>query len=171
MKRQILILILTTSLNFVAACTSLKEGLIGSEHENVLPFAEQTVNSLGGEKLDFRESEFAYLRVLYDEEADPLSTLSEQLRMADDFRSGIVEYSVELLRVAEMSISEEKQVQEYAELEREEAEVVNGLTVARLQVVVWARAHQAMADGVKDPGNWLELALQAAESTKRVLTL
>jgi len=326
---------------FVTGCTTVNENLFGHEYENVLPFAEQTVKSIGGDKLDFQAREFAYLRVLYDQDASPISELSEQLQLADSFRSGIVRYSVELLRIAEMNMSEEEQVREYAdtfetmrqsghdrlqvsqeqfdtaiagiraqttllgalrtaqpvidqagenfddfvrqiadvslvaavnyldtaiedhfeifmnynrimvvrrdeilagltllrdyrlgdssaldrlrdaniilnkeieipaspteaqlktiedyllaetrrdrelvsymaddvtaylqahaEVEREEAEILAGLSVARLQVVAWTRAHQAMAQGVKDPGNWLDLALQAAEKTKRIL--
>ncbi len=343
MSRIIRVIILVASFNLITACASVSENVFGSEHENVMPFAEQTVQSLGGENLDFRAAEFGYLRVLYDEEALPLAKLSEQLQLADRFRSGIVQYSVELLRIAEMPGAEEAQVSAYAatfmdirpqfvtwlqvdegeydavvesiraettllgalrkaqplldrggqkfddfalqieevtlvaavayldatiedhfeifmdynklsvirrdeilagltllrkyrrgderaldqlreakivlnkdlaipssptetqlraiedyllaetrvdhelanymsadvtaylqahaELEREEAEVLAALTVARLQIVAWTRAHQAMSQGVKDPGNWLKIALAAAERTKQVLTL
>ena len=308
-----------------------------------MPFAEQTVKLLGGEKLDFREKEFGYLRVLYDKDARPLSDLTQQLQAADEFRNGIVSYSVELLRIAEMRGTEGAQIREYAdafakmlpqfvvelnvdgeqydavieqiraestllgalreaqplidrvgdefdgfvqeisevslvaavdfldvtiedhfeifmnfnkltvvrrdeilvgmtllreyrlgdsdslerlreakivlnkeiaipksatevqlqaiedylltetrtaqelmnymsadiaaylqaraELEREESEVLQALIVARSQVVAWTRAHQAMAQGVKDPGKFLEIALQTAQKTKQVLAL
>jgi hypothetical protein len=89
--RIILVVIFIASFNFVTACATVNENLFGNEHENVLPFAEQTVSSLGGERLDFRATEFGYLRVLYDQGARPLSALSDQLQLADDFRSGVVQ--------------------------------------------------------------------------------
>jgi hypothetical protein len=319
----------------------LKTSLVGTEHENILPFATQTVASLGGERLNFRESELTFLRVLYDEDAKELSELSRKMELADDLKSEIVQYSLELLRIAEMNGSEQDRVAEYVvalgaigdrtpfqldieptvlnaivasireqetllaalrkadplierageqfdalaqqieeqelvaavqyldstiqqhfavflefnaamverrdellegftlvgqyrrgdssaatrlrelnvilnkdiavpdaltesqlariegyllseaqrdkeliaflavdvdaylgtrvELEREEAEVLAALNAARLQVVAWTRSHQAMADGVKNPGTWLEVAMQAAQQTKQLL--
>ena len=55
----------------------------------------------------------------------------------------------------------------HAELDREEAEVIDGLNVARLQIVAWTRAHQAMAHGAKEPGKWLKVAMDAAIAMKR----
>lgn len=54
---------------------------------------------------------------------------------------------------------------------RSRSEVLSALTVARLQIVAWTRAHQAMAQGVKDPGKFLEIALQTAEKAKQALAL
>jgi len=56
-----------------------------------------------------------------------------------------------------------------AELDRTEAEVINDLTLARLQFVTWARAHQALANGVQDPGKWMELAIKGAKVVGEVL--
>jgi hypothetical protein len=56
----------------------------------------------------------------------------------------------------------------HEELNREEAEVIDGLNVARLQIVAWSRAHQAMAHGAKEPGKWLKVAMDAAIATQPV---
>lgn len=42
-----------------------------------------------------------------------------------------------------------------AELEREEKEILESLDLALRQVVAWVRAHEALANGVRDPGKWL----------------
>lgn len=56
-----------------------------------------------------------------------------------------------------------------AELDRKETELLNGLALARIQFVTWARAHQALANGVKDPGKWMELAVNAAKLVRQAL--
>jgi hypothetical protein len=48
------------------------------------------------------------------------------------------------------------------ELDRKEAEIFDALTVARLQIATWTLAHQALANGVKTPGEWMELSVGAA---------
>ena len=54
------------------------------------------------------------------------------------------------------------------ELDRELAEINDGLHVARRQVVAWIRGHQALADGVRDPGKWLKAIFQVAEGVRSV---
>ena len=54
------------------------------------------------------------------------------------------------------------------ELENEVAEVQRGLNVARKQIVGWIRGHQALANGVRDPGKWLKAIFQVAEGVKKV---
>ena len=49
----------------------------------------------------------------------------------------------------------------HAELDAKVLEVLNNIGVARLQFHSWARAHQALANGVKEPGKWMELAIKA----------
>ena len=49
----------------------------------------------------------------------------------------------------------------HAELDAKVIEVLNNISVARLQFHSWARAHQALANGVKEPGEWMELAIKA----------
>ncbi len=49
----------------------------------------------------------------------------------------------------------------YKELDAKVAEVLNNISIARLQFHSWARAHQALANGVEKPGEWMELAIKA----------
>jgi len=55
-----------------------------------------------------------------------------------------------------------------AELDRKETEVLADMGLARVQFVTWSRAHQALAAGVKDPGEWMELSIKAAKIVKEV---
>jgi len=55
-----------------------------------------------------------------------------------------------------------------AELEREEAEVLADLNIARAQIAGWSQAHQAMANGAKEPGKWLKVVTDAARAVKGV---
>lgn len=99
----------------ISGCTTVKQGLVGEEHANVLPFAEQTVTSLAVERIDFRESEFAYLRAISEPDADEIKNLRKLLAQADEFRDEVIYYSVELVRIAEMNATEDARVQEYAD--------------------------------------------------------
>jgi hypothetical protein len=56
-----------------------------------------------------------------------------------------------------------------AELDRTEADVMAGMGLARMQILTWARAHQALAAGVKDPGSWMELSVKAAKLVGKAL--
>ncbi len=66
----------------------------------------------------------------------------------------------------------ERDVSDYiatrAELDAEEAEILGGLTLARRQIVAWIRAHQQLADGVRDPGKFFGAVLRVAEGLKRI---
>ena len=66
----------------------------------------------------------------------------------------------------------QKDVDDYfatrAELDREIAEVTEGLAIARRQVVGWIRGHQALANGIRDPGRWLKAIFQVAEGVRKV---
>jgi hypothetical protein len=327
------------ALGATAGCATVKEGLVGDEYANVLPFAEQTVASMAVERIDFRDTEFIYLRAISKLNSPEIENLQKLLALADEFRDEIIYYSIDLVSVAEMDLPDELRVQEYAdaleimrqrssavldvsdvefdeidaeirsqedflaalraaqplidragehfedmireieeqalvdavthldnvienhysvfmsyndvmiqrrddlltglslireyrlgneramiefrelslilnrdlevpdapsakdldmlekyllnqmerdnqvvaylnvdvdayfkahaELDREEAEVIDGLNVARLQIVAWARAHQAMANGAKDPGRWLKIAMDAASAMRR----
>lgn len=56
-----------------------------------------------------------------------------------------------------------------AELDKKEAEVFDALTVARLQIATWTLAHQALGNGVKTPGEWMGLSVEAAKLAGSVL--
>ena len=55
------------------------------------------------------------------------------------------------------------------ELDRKEGEIIDSLSLARLQFVTWARSHQALANGVKEPGKWMGLSLKAGKLLGRAL--
>ena len=56
-----------------------------------------------------------------------------------------------------------------AELDRKEAEVIASLGLARLQFLTWARSHQALANGVEEPGKWMELSVKAGKLLSKAL--
>ena len=56
-----------------------------------------------------------------------------------------------------------------SELEQEVSELSAGIRFSRLQVSAWMQAHEALANGVKDPGKWLSAALGVAGSARHVL--
>ena len=85
----------------ISGCSTVKEGFVGEKHENVLPFAEQTVESLAVERINFRESEFTYLRAISEPGAPEVENLRKLLALADEFRDEAVYYSVDLVRVVD----------------------------------------------------------------------
>ena len=96
-------------------CTTVREGLVGQEYAYLMPFAEQTVSSMGIERIDFRENEFTYLRQIIDADSPEVESLQNLLGMVDDFRDRIVYYSVEVVRVGETAGTEEERVQDFAD--------------------------------------------------------
>lgn len=49
-----------------------------------------------------------------------------------------------------------------AELDRKEIEILEALTIARLQIETWTQAHHALSRGVKKPGELMQLTVNAA---------
>jgi len=68
--------------------------------------------------------------------------------------------NTELIR--ELALDKSDYRQTLAELDHQEAKILVELSVARLQFATWSRAHQALAAGVKNPGEWMELSIGAA---------
>ena len=99
----------------VAGCSTVKKGLVGETQENVVPFAEQTVISLGAERVDFRNTEIVYLRLIADPTAFEIVNLRRLLALTDEFREEIILYSIELVRIAEMRGTEEEKIDTYAD--------------------------------------------------------
>ena len=50
-----------------------------------------------------------------------------------------------------------------SELDRKELEVLEDLTIARLQIETWTQAHHALSKGVKKPGELMQLTVKAAK--------
>ena len=104
----------------ITGCSTVREGLVGEVHENVVPFAEQTIISLAAERIDFRDSEFTYLRSIYDPTDHEIVNLRNLLALTDEFRDAVILYSVELVRIAEMSVTEEEKVKSDEETKTDE---------------------------------------------------
>lgn len=56
-----------------------------------------------------------------------------------------------------------------SELDAAEKIVYQDLGLARLQMLTWARAHQALANGVREPGKWLDGTVQVAKAVGSIL--
>lgn len=70
--------------------------------------------------------------------------------------------------IAEMHLDSANYEKARNELYQREAELRAALNIARVQITTWALAHQALANGVKDPGEWMELSIKAAELVRDV---
>ncbi len=71
-----------------------------------------------------------------------------------------IKYST--LLIAEMDNDYATYEKTRAELDRKELEVLEALTIARLQIETWTQAHNALASGVKKPGELMQLTVKAA---------
>jgi len=72
-----------------------------------------------------------------------------------------IKYST--LLIAEMETDYANYVKTRAELDQKEIEVLEALTIARLQIETWTQAHHALANGVKKPGDLMQLTVNAAK--------
>ena len=78
-----------------------------------------------------------------------------------------ISHSTSLLSEMDKDVADYKETR--AELDKKETEVFEALSVARLQIATWTQAHQALANGVKDPGEWMELSIKAAKLVSSVI--
>jgi hypothetical protein len=74
-----------------------------------------------------------------------------------------VELADNTVVIKELALDKSDYRETLAELDRQEAKILAELSVARLQFATWARAHQALATGVKHPAAWMELSVAAAK--------
>ena len=114
-KRVLSVTCILFATGIVVGCSTVRTGLVGGTHENIVPFAEQTVISLAAERIDFRDSEFTYLRSISDPTSREIVNLRRLLALTDEFRDAIILYSIELVRIAEMTVTEEEKVEAYAD--------------------------------------------------------
>ena len=70
--------------------------------------------------------------------------------------------------IAEMQADSANYEKARNELDRKEAELRASLNIARVQITTWTLAHQPLANGVKDPGEWMELSIKAAKLVRDV---
>ncbi len=129
-------LALYSTLLLSQGCETIADKLVGSEYEEITPFAQKTVEVLAVDHIQIRESELLHLR----------KRIKQSNTLITEMRPDYADYE----RVRE-------------ELDRKELELRASLKVARVQITTWTLAHQALANGVKDPGEWLELSVKAAE--------
>jgi hypothetical protein len=99
----------------IAAGCSSSSGFRSTEHEDVTPFAQKTVEVLGLQNIQLRDNELVYLRDYVDSDFVELDQLQAMLERTDAFRDRVISYSVDLVRVTEMYDSEADKVAAYAD--------------------------------------------------------
>jgi len=99
-----------------SGCTTVREGLVGEEHEDVGPFAEATVELMTVAKIDFRDTELVYLRRYYDANEAALQGLTEVLNRIDEYRDNIASYSLALVRISVSNPTDAEKCNELADL-------------------------------------------------------
>ncbi len=72
----------------------------------------------------------------------------------------------ELLELLDRDVADYKAT--HVELDIEEQEILDGLELARRQALSWVRAHEDLAEGVRNPGRWLAGVFQVADAYKRL---
>lgn len=72
-----------------------------------------------------------------------------------------IKYST--LLIAELNTDYENYEKTRAELDQKEVEILESLTIVRLQIETWTQAHHALASGVKKPGDLMQLTVSAAK--------
>ena len=86
---------------------------------------------------------------------------SDRARIIDKLRA-----ENELLELLDRDVADYKAT--HAELDTEEQEILDGLELARRQAMSWVRAHEDLAEGVRNPGRWLAGVFQVADAYKRL---
>ena len=84
----------------------------------------------------------------------------KQLAVLEDDLSERLQHSTTL--IGQLDGDYANYVNARTELDLKEDEIRHALTIARLQIETWTRAHHALAHGVKEPGELMELTLDAA---------
>lgn len=100
---------------FIQGCETLNKGVYGTEHAEITPFAQKTVEIIGVSNMLLRDDEFVWLRAFADDDFAELDRLQSLLAVLDFFRSNIVSYSVELVRVSEVYGSGPTAVEAFAD--------------------------------------------------------
>lgn len=113
-RLHLLLLVSLLSVGGVA-CSTLKS----TERANLIPFAAQTVSSLGVKPVYFRDD--VHLRAHFDPSAPEVVALRTALAEATRFQLEVVDYSVELLSISQSLDSEKGKVDELAVLVEREA--------------------------------------------------
>lgn len=99
----------------VSGCASNSNMWRSSEHAEITPFAQQTLQVLGVENIQVRDNELLYLRMYVSDDFKQLDLLQERLRILDAIRDRAIDYSIELLSITEDYYRESERVAAYAE--------------------------------------------------------
>jgi len=106
---------LLSALLLTQGCQTVTEGFTAQEHAEFTPFAQKTVEVIGVDNIQLRDDELIYLRSYADESFVQLDRLQELLNQTEVFRSKVILYSVELVRVSEIYTTEEEMIAAFAQ--------------------------------------------------------
>ena len=96
-------------------CTALSEGFIGSEQEEIAPFARATIEVIGVGDIILREDELVYLRSYTRGDFPELTRLQDALARVDGYRDAVIIYAVDMVRVTELYETDEGKVNGFAD--------------------------------------------------------
>jgi len=95
----------------------------------------------------------------------PSSPTESQLERTKDYLIEQLQKEQEILALLEQD--RQDYIATRIELETESEEILDSLDLSRRQVVAWIRAHQGLANGVRDPGRWLKGLAQVANAYRQ----
>ena len=112
---RIFIMIVFALLLLGQGCASIKEEFTGSKHEEIRPFAQQTVDVLVIEDIQIRDNELLHLRRYVDDTFVQLDNLQRHMDRVKRYRDKIVDYSIDLVRLTEQYSDESERIAAYAD--------------------------------------------------------
>jgi hypothetical protein len=95
-------------------CATVKKRLIGSERADISSFAALAAGLLAVQHLDFREGSFSVSLAAVNPASSEYRRVSELIDAANEFREQSSAYSVELVRIADLTKAEVKDVKQFA---------------------------------------------------------
>lgn len=137
-----------------AACTSVKQGVVGSTSANVEPFATETINTLSVESMEIRRNRLKRLREYYDDDTEVVNNMLAVIADIEDFRKGIAVYSLELVHITGMNIESTQQTAMLADfiadMYSEEMSLNLGVSAEEFERIAEnVRAQEKFLDAVK----------------------
>jgi hypothetical protein len=113
--RPVLVLLIVGILFLTQGCTTVKEGFVGKEHEQIGPFAQKTVEMLAVQNIQVRDNELIELRRYVDDSFVELDALQETIAIIDGYRDEVIAYSIDLVRLVELYNTDAERIEAYAE--------------------------------------------------------
>ena len=99
----------------LSSCATVSGKFTPTMKENVGIFADQTVALLSQADFGFTRSETIYTRPFWDEEGEEEKNLVRSLDLAKESFRGIIDYSYEIVLIAETKDAEKEKVEAYAD--------------------------------------------------------